>query len=90
MNKCKCGSTKFLALMTLELSEVPVNMLRDGSVSYDDTKGQSEGWDTLEQPEVTCAKCGHIYALEREEADTKDDRPTYTLKDMQTGGGDHV
>ncbi len=80
---CKCGSKRFKTSITLEIRNVPVTLRADGSVSYDDTKGQSDGWDVLSQPEVSCVKCKHIYHLERQETETKDGRPTYTLRDMQ-------
>jgi hypothetical protein len=83
MNKCECGSKKFTTSMTLEISNVPVTLKGDGSVPYDDTKGTSEGWDIIAQPEIECARCHHIYRLEQQEKETKDGRPTYRLKDMQ-------
>ena len=83
MNKCKCGSTKFVTTMTLEIHNIPVTMKKGGDLSYDDTKGYSDGWDTSSQPEINCAACGHTYHLERIEPDTKGGRPRYELKDME-------
>jgi hypothetical protein len=83
VNKCKCGSTKFVTTITLEIHNVPVSMLKNDSLRYDDTKGDSQGWDTFEQPEINCAACGHTYHLERIEPDTKGGLPRYELKDME-------
>jgi hypothetical protein len=89
MNKCKCGSIKFVTNITLEIIEVPVVCLSSGAIEYDDTKGNSQGWDTLEQPEIICKGCGHIYHLEEKGKDTSDGRPTYKLIDMQKKGVSH-
>jgi hypothetical protein len=87
MNKCRCGSKKFTTSMTLHLMGVPVTLDKNGGVGYDDTAAKySEGWDVLEEPEITCAKCGHLYHLEQQEKETKDGWPTYRLKDMQPEG----
>ena len=43
--ECLCGSKKFLADITLEIKKVPVWFSRQGTLTYDDTKGESMGWD---------------------------------------------
>lgn len=65
LRECPCGSRRFLADITLEIKKVPVWFSKAGTLSYDDTKGESCGWDTAEQPEVYCAKCGHLFHIER-------------------------
>ena len=63
--ECLCGSEKFRADITLEIKKVPVRFSKQGTLTYDDTKGESMGWDTAEQSEVYCAKCGHLFDIER-------------------------
>lgn len=63
--RCYCGSTKFRASITIEIANVPVWFSKKGTLTYDDTKGDSRGWDTNDQPEVACAKCGHLFDIER-------------------------
>ena len=83
LQKCTCGSRKFKAAITLELQGVPVKMLADGSIEYDDTKAEyTDGWDTAAQPEIACAACEKLYHLEPLEGETDDDRPTYELTPM--------
>ena len=83
VTKCVCGSTAFSACFTIQIMEAPVWFGKDATMSYDDTKGDSQGWDTAEEPEICCAKCQHIYHLEQLDDDGPDGRPRYTIVDMQ-------
>jgi hypothetical protein len=82
MNKCKCGSRKFVTTIHLEIRDVPVTMDSSGGAGYDDTKGESSGWDINEEPEITCPKCGRLYRLENTGKKNKYGNSIYTLKDM--------
>ena len=64
---CVCGSNKFLTNIRLEIHNVPLDLHSDGTMSYDDTKGDSQGWDIDNQPEISCKECGHLYNLERDD-----------------------
>lgn len=68
----------------MEINDVPVQLSPIGALSYDDTRGNTDGWDTSAQPEVSCAKCGHLWDLEQE-AETEDPkgRPVYRLSDKE-------
>lgn len=79
---CYCGSRRFKTSITLEIYDVPVRLSPIGTLAYDDTKGNTDGWDTSTQPEVSCAKCGHLWDLERMEEDEKG-RPAYRLSDKE-------
>ena len=83
MTKCKCGSTRFKTTINLEIRNVPVLLKPNGSISYDDTKGDTDGWDTLQQSEITCKKCGSLYDLEKQDKETRDGRPTYRLLSLE-------
>lgn len=81
---CYCGSRRFSTTITLEIHHVPVKLSGRGALSYDDTKGTTDGWDTSTQPEVSCAKCGHLWDLEQEsEAEDPKGRPAYRLSDKE-------
>jgi uncharacterized Zn finger protein len=83
--KCvECGSTEFEAGFTIEVRHVPVTVSDRGLIIYDDTKGDSSGWDTIEQPELSCKRCGHVHRLERIGSD-KMDRDTYKVVGNQAG-----
>lgn len=84
--RCYCGSSKFTTSITLRISNVPVWIGKGGRLHYDDTKGHSEGWDTNEQPAVACAKCGHLFDIER----IGDPMDTVYLVDKVTGDGRSV
>jgi len=79
---CTCGSRKFKTSMTLELHDVPVWLGRTGTLTYDDTKGTSCGWDPSVESEINCARCGHTYELEQTGEDKKG-RPKYELRDWE-------
>ena len=71
MNKprhsCTCGSRKFKAEVSIQLHGMPVWFDKKGGLRYNDVKADSsEGWDTAEQPEVACAKCGHLWRVASE------------------------
>lgn len=66
---CTCGCDRFTAKMTLEICNVPVGFGVDGRMEYDDTKGQSDGWDAADQI-VKCERCGKEWRL----SETDDDR----------------
>ena len=85
MMTCICGSRKFKTSITLELVGVPVRLLKNGTMNYDDTKADySDGWDVLQQPEVACAKCGHLYDLEEKpKGDKNTDSARYELVDKE-------
>lgn len=82
LQKCVCGSKRFMTALTLEIHDIPVLLKADGSIKYDDTKGNSDGWDTSAQPEITCRRCGAIYHLEQLDENNAEDRPTYELRPM--------
>ena len=83
LQKCVCGSRKFKASITLELVGVPVTLKVDGSIEYDDTKADySEGWNTGDQPEITCARCQATYDLGPLDDESPDGLPTYELRAM--------
>lgn len=66
----KCGSREFITNMTLFMLNVPVVLKADGTYKYDDSKGESEGWDVMDEPELTCAKCRCEVRAEVEEEDS--------------------
>lgn len=81
---CYCGSRRFKTSITLEVRDVPVRLSERGALSYDDTKGNTDGWDTSAQPEVSCAKCGHLWDLEYDvDAEGPKGRPVYRLSDKE-------
>jgi len=91
VQKCSCGSRKFVVQqMTLALVNVPMAMRADGTLIYNDTKAEySEGWDTSEQPDITCSACSKYYRLERQdEIQLRHGRPVYRLIEMDAAGNE--
>jgi len=85
MNKprqtCYCGSRKFKADVAIQLHGMPVWFDEKGSLRYDDVKAESsEGWDTAEQPEVVCARCGHLWDVSLTESGKRD---RYALRNKE-------
>jgi len=78
---CYCGSSAFKASITIQIADVPVWFSKEGALTYDDMKGESQGWDTDGQPEVACVKCGHLFDIER----TGDPIGTAYLKGKEVG-----
>jgi len=65
---CPCGSKRFVVKkMRLVIRDVP--LVFDGSLgpntwgpyTYDDMKGDSDGWDRVEDDDVRCAACGRRF-----------------------------
>lgn len=67
---CPCGSKRFVVKeMRLVIRDVP--LVFDGSLgdpppgvpyNYDDTEGDSDGWDRVEDDDVRCAACGRRFS----------------------------
>ena len=76
---CTCGHDVFKTNITLRVYDVPVCLTEDGILCYNDTAGQTKGWDTNSEPEVQCAKCGKYYNIAR----TGDKRAAAYLEEVK-------
>lgn len=60
--KCDCGNSKLEACeVMIRIHGMPVT-LHKGGIEYDDTKGQSEGWEP-DGAAVVCGSCGKRYTI---------------------------
>ena len=60
--KCDCGNSKLEACeVVIRIHGMPFTLHEDG-IEYDDTLGQSEGWEP-DGAGVVCASCGKRYTI---------------------------
>lgn len=72
-DRCPCGSQKFVVeKMTLTIRNVPLvfdgslgaPVFSDSKYCYDDTKGDSDGWDRVADDDIRCAVCPRKFSMD--------------------------